>query len=891
MRKLLIVLLAIVVAIPVGAVLKERNLGRTLTVLRAELERSEVQQQEEMRRYSLMQRRQHDELVEYMQRSEQVALMLYSQKQDFTFDVAYACQQATDLYRELNAKTLPYARIQAKMQDEIARYDGLIQSLQTLPPAVVVDDDGCILTKSAADAAARKKRARHEEREAALAFDSISQEQVAKVDSLASELGVADTTVQAVADSVMHLSEAYMLDASQVADRDTCLAIALRIRASLETFAQSVNEDNLYYKAVTEKVEDLNQYAQERYKTLQQNIFVNAGDNYFKMLLHLPEVLSEVRADLGDKYTSFDGTAGSSEWRGPIVKFVTLFVLLWLFIAIAVSQLILRLFPKRWMPDGFESKRWIYYIVGGNLVFALSIFVINNVITQNFMVMATGLLANFAWLTLAIFLSLLIRADASKMSGAVRSYLPFMVLAFLVIACRIMFVPNVLANLLFPPLLLLFCLWQLRAIRNQRAAIHSIDGLYGGLSMAVMVIATVLSWAGYVLFSVQIMVWWMFLLAAMQSITSIYYLLDIYERRRVLKKVKGRIDTDSDGLYDSDGTVIVDADVLAEMKSGVYITTTWAFDFFNRVAVPILGVASVALSIWYSADIFEMTEALRHIFYYDFINREGVMMLSLNKIIIVICAWFFFRYLNYALRSFYHHVKRTHTNLRPEQYNFTLANNVIAIFCWGCYILYVLFLLQVPKSGISVVTAGLATGMGFAMKDLLENFFYGISLMTGRIRVGDYIECDGMQGRVDSITYQSTQLVAYDGSVIAFLNTQLFSKNFKNLTRNHHYELVKLPIGVAYGTDVQHVRALLVERLQTYHRQLPDGRSLLRPDSTVSVVFSDFGSSSVDLLVCFWVLVDQKLAVSAEMKETIYELLNEAHIEIPFPQCDVHMRG
>ena len=90
----------------------------------------------------------------------------------------------------------------------------------------------------------------------------------------------------------------------------------------------------------------------------------------------------------------------------------------------------------------------------------------------------------------------------------------------------------------------------------------------------------------------------------------------------------------------------------------------------------------------------------------------------------------------------------------------------------------------------SIVMAGLATGLGFAMKDLLENFIYGISLMTGRLRVGDYIECDGVQGKVDSINYQSTQIVTLDGSVMAFQNSALFSKNFKNLTRNHGYVLV-----------------------------------------------------------------------------------------------------
>jgi small-conductance mechanosensitive channel len=179
--------------------------------------------------------------------------------------------------------------------------------------------------------------------------------------------------------------------------------------------------------------------------------------------------------------------------------------------------------------------------------------------------------------------------------------------------------------------------------------------------------------------------------------------------------------------------------------------------------------------------------------------------------------------------------------------------------------------------------------MGFAMKDLLENFFYGISLMTGRLRVGDYIECDGIQGRVESIAYQSTSIVTLDGSVMAFLNATLFTKNFKNLTRNHSYELQKIPVGVAYGTDVEQVRGLITKEIEQLRTSLPDGRELIKPDQPVSVVFGGFGESSVDLLVAVWVLVDQKNGFLAKSREVIYNVLNKNHIEIPFPQRDVHI--
>jgi small-conductance mechanosensitive channel len=252
--------------------------------------------------------------------------------------------------------------------------------------------------------------------------------------------------------------------------------------------------------------------------------------------------------------------------------------------------------------------------------------------------------------------------------------------------------------------------------------------------------------------------------------------------------------------------------------------------------------------------------------------------------------FFIFRYVNYALRSFYLYYRKQLSS-DYTAVNKTLARNVIGIFCWGLYIIIVLIIFEVPKDGITIVSAGLATGLGFAMQSILENFFYGISLMTGRIHVGDYIECDGIAGKVESITYQSTQITTTDGSVIAFLNSALFSKNFKNMTRNHRYEFIKIPIGVAYGTDVEQVRQLLIEAITPLCQEVnAAGQPITDTNIPVSVSFSDFGESSVDLKVGVWMLVEEKFGLTARIKEVIYNTLNRNNIEIPFPQRDVHLR-
>ena len=838
MKKLLILILCLFTALSAGAVLKEKNLTRTLGVLRAELEKSYLSQKQFMAQYEQTSRQQHAQLVDYMQRSEQVGLMLYSQKTDFTLDVAYACQQATNLYAELHTTNLPYEQIRTRLHEEVARYDSLITSLEALPPAVGV-----------------KKSV--------------------PTDSLLMELTGEEP------DSM--LVSPYTLSEAEQQDREQCLVFAKAIRNNLVRLMNTLLADSRYYDLVSQKMESLNNYALERYSALQQSIFVNGGSNYFTTLANLPLLVQTAHRDISEKYVPL-GTdeKSSSEWRGPIVLGTTVFVLFYLLIAALVSNVILRFcIPKRFRTDRFREKRGVIITAVGVLLFAIVLMFVRSFIDRNFIRMAASLLINMAWLGEALLVSLLIRLNAQQLKHGVVLYLPFLCMAFLVVVFRILLVPNTLVNLIYPPLLLGFTWWQMRMLTKHRKGLPESDMIYSIISLVAMIVACVVSWAGYVLLAVQIMVWWMYQLAAIQTITCIYFLLEKYEKHSVTKKIKRE---------NPETAEVSSAALVAAIKKGDYISTTWAFDLVCRALVPIMAVASVLMSVWMAADLFDMTTICTEAFYYNFIEKEGIISLSIDKLCMVVGCLFLFRYINYTARALYHRY-RQRRSYPGENINFTLADNIIAILTWGAYFIYCLVLLQVPASGISIVTAGLATGMGFAMKDLLENFFYGISLMTGRVRVGDFIECDGIQGKVESITYQSTQVSTLDGSVIAFLNTALFNKSFKNLTRNHSYELVKINIGVAYGTEVETARRLITEALEPLREKNAMGLDIVSPQHDISVAIDDFGGSSVDLKVIAWVLVTEKAGFKNRAREIIYNTLNAHHIEIPFPQCDINLRS
>jgi len=844
MKKLFLLLLTLAVTLPSAAVLKEKNLAATLSVLRAELESSYLEQRQIMARYNKTTAAQHKQMVELMQRSDQTALMLYSQKQDFTFDMTYACHEATDQYREFSKQRLPYDRILTRINSEVNRYSDLIASLRAIPPTLDQPD----------------KPAKG---------DSQPPRQDAK-------------------------QQPFMLDSLGQIDRQVCLKYATALHNNLLKMKGKIEQDNEHYNMVAKKLKKVNDYAVQRYNGIQNSIFVNGDENYFAVLAALPMSLSNAKSDFKEKYDTEKVRANDghvqvvhSQWRGPIVFGLSTLVLFYIIIAALLSNVLIRWFvPKRFRTEEFMKKKVCIILAVAMIIFAISIMVARSFMTHNFFLMASRLLIEYAWLLCAIFISLLIRLSGDQIKSGFRIYSPIMLMSFVVIVFRIIFIPNNIVSLVFPPILLAFTLWQWNVISRHNDNIPRYDIFYTYVSLTLMVVSTATAWYGYTLLSVQMLIWWTFQLACIQTITCIYDLLSAYEKRFVSKRIERT----------KEKAALQGKRMKAALKKATgkgndhadYINVTWFYDFVFMVVVPVLGVFSVMLSIWWASDVFDLTATVASIFMHDFLNIPGIVQLSIAKVVLVTSLFFVFRYLNYLIRSMYHRYHKTKVVVNGKP-NFTLANNIIAISVWGLYCIISIRTLKIPSTAISVISAGLATGVGFAMKDLLENFFYGISLMTGRVRVGDFIECDGIRGRVESITYQSTQVATVDGCIIAFLNSSLFNKNFKNITKNHSYELVQVPVGVAYGANVEQVRGLLVESVRSLMVKNKEGRDVISPKKPISVVFNNFGDNSVDLLVTYWVLVEEKFAVTCKVKEAVYNTLNAHNIEIPFPQRDVHL--
>ncbi|MCQ2111705.1 MAG: mechanosensitive ion channel family protein, partial [Bacteroidaceae bacterium] len=911
-RRLSIIAIILAVHIlPVLAVFNEKDLAHTLSVLRFELVQENRRMENSRSRIQRRNEAQHQQMIDMIKKCNELSLILYSQNQDYTFDMTYALQEVTEKYDEFSKSRMPFDEIVEYLNVEVERYERLIESLRRLPPMLSAIDEVPDSLKEATDSLIMTMDAEHmaeHMHEIGMDLDHDGDDHSRRSNMrgmLPGGGGGQQNALNAIAGVLLgqKREEAhgpFMLDSASQVDRDSCIFYARNLLKMYTDNRDAIVDDNQHYADMSQRLAETYDYAQARYKAIQKKIFIKGQDNYLKILSSFGQYWSRAWQDVKQKYSNHDGEMRShSEWKGPVVAGFTLLVIVYLAIATLLSNVFVRLLVKRrknWQTPEFRKRRPIVTLLSGVIIFAISVMIASRVVDQNFFAVASSLLLLYAWLLAAIFASALIRVESGNVKSTIKAYMPVIIMGLIIITFRIIFIPNRMVNLFLPPILIVFAFWQFAIFTAEKKNLNRNDSTYSWISAVIMGICAVIALVGYVLMSVQILIWWLFQLTAIATITAFYDLLDKYEDKYIQIKLRA---------YRQEHIVVDDS------RKGAYIEVTWLFDFIKMCLVPSAAIISILISIWFAAGVFDLTEICKTIFYKPFFSVEtpadtaietivdtgDVVQLSLFKMVLVSCLYFLFKYLSYAIKSFFRNYKLQrfmeesgNDYVHANEVNLTLANNVIGIIVWGIYIISSIVMLNIPMGAISIVAAGLATGIGLAMKDVLNNFIYGIQLMSGRLRVGDYIECDGIRGKVESISYQSTQILTLDGSIMAITNTSLFNEKFKNITRNNSYELVKIPVGVHYGADINAVRRMLTDALQVLCTQDQYGRNIVDPEKGITIAFSDFGDNSVDLIVKQHVLVFEEAAYIASAKEIIYDTLNRNGVEIPFPQRDIYIR-
>ena len=639
-----------------------------------------------------------------------------------------------------------------------------------------------------------------------------------------------------------------ILDDKGKTDRNVCLTLASNIRNSLLENRATLNDYIRIYDRTEQRLSNLNDYAQNRYLDIQTNIFKNGGDSYFTILTNWNRYWRNMERTVEKKYQP----NAHSQWDSRWIFGLLFSTIIYAIIATLLNFLAIRfVVPKRFRTSEFMKKRTCITIATTTITFALILGITLALTDQNFFIMAANLLVEYAWLLGVILLSLLWRVTGDQIKSAFRIYTPLLFVGFLVIAIRIILIPNELVNITFPPILLICALWQWSVVRRHNQNVPRSDMFYTYISLTVFVISVVCSWIGYTLLAVQILIWWTMQLTCILTITCVSLYLKIYGKRNHYEERP--------------------------------ITKTWMYDLAYQVLLPVMGVCSVMISIYWAADVFNLSDLCWKIFKTHFVDLKN-LQLSILTVAMVITLWFFFNYVNRTilqLLRMHFQTKDPDTAASRE----VMGKNVLQVVVWGAWFLISMGILNVSMEWLLVVTGGLSTGIGFASKDIIENIYYGISLMTGRIKVGDLIQVDDITGRVTSISYTSTIIEALTGEVITFQNSQLFTKNYKNLTRNHGYVLQIITYGVAYGSNLAQVKQLIEEA--TNGLQL-EGTDLSKP---ITTRVYELGDSSVNFKLFVWTDALMRNIVTSQLLATIYDPLNQNNIEIPFPQQDVHIKS
>lgn len=810
MRKtfLLIIILSLLVALPSHAVLKERNIGGSLAMLRIEL----TNYYNKLERQSGAQKEQRElvmkQLISTMNRSQQNAIMLYSQKSGNVFNLTYACHEATEQYKSFKESVGPFREYVNEANTEITRYDSLISDL-----------------------------------------------------------------------SSMYVNA---LSPREKTDRNVCLTLAVNIRRTLNYKKQQSQQYIDIYNKTEARLKGLNDYANKRYAEIQASIFSNNGDNVLTLLRNIKSEVKTTSQAMAEKYRPTNKFR--SDWDSRIILILLALIAFYALIAaglayIVIGFVITRLVKKnkadfllRWLSgsdggekakENFRAKRMCIILAATVITFAAVLGMVKATISQNFLSMASGLLVEYAWLMAVILLSLLIRLDGKQILHGLKIYTPIMAMCFIVIFFRIVLIPNVLSNLVMPLLLLLFTIWQWFAIMKNSRQLPATDSFYAWVSLTVFLASDVASMVGYSLLSVEILIWWTMQLTCILTITCVSDLLKQYGNGPKRK------------FFDDDTPV----------------SRTWFFRLVYTAALPILGTLSILISIYWAADVFNLSDTTLSLFNRSLVNTDKFTF-SIMRAVQASVFFFLAKYVNHvSLHTLHYQLtlreqrKAKEENRKPSMQTVmshtAMWRNLIQVVIWGAWLLVTLTIFHIDNSWIVAISAGLSTGIGFAMKDILENLYYGISLMAGRIKVGDYISIDGTKGTVRNISYTSTTVEALDGSVISYQNSQLFSKNYKNLTRNHGNVLSIIPIGVAYGTRVPEVKGAIDAAVTKLNKQ--------NYIKYLKTVFAGFGDNSIDFKILAWVDSRKQTYAEGDIMEAVYNALNDKDIEIPYPQRDIHI--
>jgi len=290
--------------------------------------------------------------------------------------------------------------------------------------------------------------------------------------------------------------------------------------------------------------------------------------------------------------------------------------------------------------------------------------------------------------------------------------------------------------------------------------------------------------------------------------------------------------------------------------SGLYLLKTW-------------GLYGDMRSAWESLMGFEVA--------------IGEFHLSVQMVVLVIVVLYFSIFVSWFFQAFLESQvffgKRIDRGVRDafkklSHYALVLVGFVTAMSMAG-----------IELRNFAILAGAFGIGIGFGMQDIVNNFVSGLILLFERpVKVGDAVIIDGQWGAINKIGLRSTVVETWDHSEIIVPNSQMISEKVLNWTLSSNISRITIPVGVRYGTDLKKVIEIL--------NKIGDGHPAVVTDPAPSAIFTEFGDSSINFELRVWVDdIKHRLTVISDLGLSIDQAFKKAHIEIPYPQRDLHLRS
>ena len=234
-----------------------------------------------------------------------------------------------------------------------------------------------------------------------------------------------------------------------------------------------------------------------------------------------------------------------------------------------------------------------------------------------------------------------------------------------------------------------------------------------------------------------------------------------------------------------------------------------------------------------------------------------------------------------ALHVIRHAVNNEKSKIKGAAGNFLVS--VIKSALVALYAIIVLSMLGVDTTSLVAIFSVLTLAISLAVQNIISNFASGIMLVTSKpFEEGDYVEIDGSAGTVESISMSHTKLRTGDNKIIILPNGNVTDSTIINYSAKDTRRL-DLIFGVAYGSDIEKVKRVLLSLVENHEKTLKDPAPLVR--------LKEHGDSSLNFMVRAWVNKSDYWTVTFDLNEQVIAAFEENNIEIPFNQLDVNIRN